>query len=638
MAPFGFGTAKIGLFFISAKFSLIYLNFVSRMKSVKRYAKVIIPLKISGSITYSIPDNLLDKIKIGSRVTVTLVNKKYTAVVEEISDNPNYDPKRIKDIVEMDPQPTISPEHIIFWRQLSTYYLCTIGDVFKAACPKTLTLSEKQLHASEPKGEHRPIAPMSEPSMEQEDEFGGLNTNIEKPINPMRELTAEQEVAFKEIKTHFSNNKTTLLTGENGSGKMEIALHLIAECLNKGENALLLVPTINESKRVVKRLEKCFGESLIVYNSNQTIAKRKQAVATLSAQNSNQGRIAPKVILGLRSSLFLPISHLGLIVVTNEHNPFYKQEEPAPRFNARDAASMLAKIINTKFLITSPTPSFESITNVESGKYKKVIINKRVLSQNIETILTDLKKERFSKGNKIFSGIAIQSVNRAIESGEKILIFSGKYPFFTKEEIVAELTNRITIRDEKKNKISNAILLRESAEIEQEEIKRLSVIVIIKGEALLSTKSFRSDERGIQLFNSIKSLITNPSGKMIIQTFHPENQVFQALTGQSIDKMLQERKDFQYPPFSKAITISIRDKYTQRLLRTTNDVEKIIKNIHIDNVMGPTDNTPIDFKGTYCQMFQLMLPKSKETEKIKQRLKSEIDLLERDIIIDVDPI
>ncbi len=668
-----------------------------------KYANVIMPLKFSDKVTYSIPSDLEEKIFIGSTVQVPLKGKNYPSVVEEIKDISDYDPKRVRPISAVDEHiPIVERDEIKFWREIAKYYMCSVGEVYKAASPYSLRVKR--------------------PKKSEEEKVRDIKTTPPYP------LTDIQQNALEEIISLHKKNKTVLLNGITGSGKTEIYIHLINRCLDKGQNVLYLLPEVAVSRQLSHRLEKIFGEKLLVYHSRQTIAKRKEIIAELSSENSSR---APFLILGLRSALFLPIKNLGLIIVDEEHDSSYKQSDPSPRYNGRDAAMILAQIKGANVLLGSATPSYETIYNVESGKFAEVVLNERYYSsQEPDVEIVDMIKERKKRAIKgSFSKILLKEIEERLNNKEQTIIFRsrraysplvqcsecgeipkcthcninltyhkfnntlschycgfsiklhpphsaergeseekvvGKCPSCSAEALLPLGAGTEKLEEELGILFPTAIIARFDADTarnksEEEKILKefakgkidilvgtqmitkgfdfgnLTLTAIISAESLLAVNDFRGDEKGIRLLTQLKgrSGRREKKGKLIIQTSQPDHPIF---NNAGTPALLEERKEFDYPPFLRLIEITIKDRYKERLSTRCKEVEEIICSAGITNYLGPIA-PPIDrTQGEYISLFRIKLNRNAKLSYIKKLLLNKTERLEGEIIIDVDPV
>ena len=375
-----------------------------------RYISVILPLKLGWEPCYSIPETWEGKVYPGDRVKVSFANKVYSGVVSEVGIIPETDPAKIKEIITKEEGLSrILPEEIELWRHVAGYYLCSIGEVYKAAYPGSkINLEEARAAALQKAKERREkllesmrakVAKLQDRKTRKEEQLAkvrkgtkaelkygeelqriiadltkaqaalesatesptgsqtssptGSQTesptisisqtqeiNTSQPVN----LSQAQSIAYDEIRDAFSKGRPALLKGVTGSGKTEIYIKLAQDALAAGKNVLYLVPEIALSRQLEDRLYEHFGDRLMTFHSAESAAsKRATAEIIRSYRGESNGSY---IVLGTRSSLFLPHHNLGLIIVDEEHDNSYKQDSPAPRYNGRDTALMLAMIQN----------------------------------------------------------------------------------------------------------------------------------------------------------------------------------------------------------------------------------------------------------------------------------------------------
>ncbi|WP_343850205.1 replication restart helicase PriA [Algoriphagus jejuensis] len=243
----------------------------------------------------------------------------------------------------------------------------------------------------------------------------------EKAVREAYELSSSQATAFEEIKTHFESKQSVLLHGVTGSGKTEIYIKLIQEVMESGSQVLLLLPEIALTTQIVSRLKKVFGSQMGVYHSKYSDNERVEVWNGVLS-----GRFS--FVVGVRSSIFLPFDSLGLLIVDEEHEPSYKQFDPAPRFHARDAATMLAYFHQARTLLGSATPSFESYFNATQGKYGYVEINHRFGDARMpEYHLADLSADRKKNLLKLDSTRMMrEKIQAALDKQQQVLIFQNR--------------------------------------------------------------------------------------------------------------------------------------------------------------------------------------------------------------------
>ena len=250
--------------------------------------------------------------------------------------------------------------------------------------------------------------------------------NYEGEVNDIQlHFNKEQEQAYSEIKKHFENNQVTLLHGVTSSGKTEIYIKLIEEVISKGKQVLYLLPEIALTTQLIGRLQAYFGQEVLVYHSKYSVNERVEVYKHVL--NNTKG----KIVIGARSSIFLPFQDLGLIVVDEAHEATFKQYDPAPRYQARDAAVVLANFFGSQLLLGSATPSLESFHNAELHKYELVKLTKRfgnVLPPAIE--LVDIKeKHKKRKMTGHFSDRLLEEMKETLADGKQVILFQNRRGF-----------------------------------------------------------------------------------------------------------------------------------------------------------------------------------------------------------------
>ena len=420
------------------------------------YASVILPVKYGGEISYILPK--IFQAEVGSRVKVDLAGKIYSGVISKIlpqGDVPTFTPDgkeiQYKSILALEELPKVLPSEIKLWERVAQYYMCSIGEVFKAAYPQ---LQVKQESVKPRKTVEHFLQEVAKDSISQSGTYSngmGNEGEVQKTAEesatgaaPVPQLSGIQQEAFNKIKTSYTAapGKPVLLRGVTGSGKTEIYITLALEMLQQGKNVLYMVPEIAISKQLQSRLKKVFGERLLTFHSKQTEAEKARIHRILqhnagctgtseAATTANQTTAAinsATIILGTRSSLFLPFTNMGLVIVDEEHDSSYKQTEPAPRYQAKDTAIMLAQLHGANVLLGSATPSYESEYNCISGKFTLVELTEKyygAITPQVEIIDTIYaRKTRQMVGS--FSQKLINEIRKTVEEGYQVLIFRNR--------------------------------------------------------------------------------------------------------------------------------------------------------------------------------------------------------------------
>ncbi len=444
-----------------------------------KFAEVILPLPLPTTYTYSIPTEMQGKVQAGCRVSVPLGTKKhYTAMVASVHDNEPAD-CTVRPIDELlDETPIMLPTQMKLWEWISRYYLSAMGDIYKAAVPQGLKgefkprteqrtrltkhcrdekaiklilqslsraprqkrllntyleLSQALTGTPAEVSKHKLLEKAQvQPSIYKElvekgfiesyeVEIGRL-THGNEPTGTLNKLNKAQQQAYEEINRSFEHKKITLLHGVTSAGKTEIYTHLIAQAIERSEQVLYLLPEIALTKQIIERLRHVFGSRIGLYHSKFSDAER---VEIWKKQMSD----APyDIILGVRSSLFLPFKRLGLVIVDEEHENSYKQQEPAPRYNARNAAMVLASFFGAKTLLGTATPSIESYYNATTGKYGLVSLTTRHREVQLPriTVVDTADMSRRKRMTGPFSDPLVDAMSKALKERKQIILFQNR--------------------------------------------------------------------------------------------------------------------------------------------------------------------------------------------------------------------
>ena len=374
-----------------------------------KYADIILPIAFD-SFTYLVPPNMEGRVVRGCRVVVPLgKNKIYTGVVLRVHDQQPQGVE-MKSIIELlDETPVINEQQFALWLWIAHYYICPLGDVMKCALPGAMK-------------------PQDEQALKEKDRKrrGAVPTDIDpyslRPLNP---LSPYQQKALDEIDAGFSQKETVLLHGVTSSGKTEIYIHLIDRYMRQGKQILYLLPEIALTTQMTERLRAFFGDKMAVYHSKFTDVQRLDIYKRQLSSSPYQ------LILGARSAIFLPFTDLALVIVDEEHEQSYKQQEPAPRYHARNTALMLAHLFRAKTLLGTATPSFEVYHLAHKGLYAYVQLSHRHRDMQLPTIevvdIKESKRKRQMKGP--FSPRLIEVMRQALQRGEQIILFQNRRGF-----------------------------------------------------------------------------------------------------------------------------------------------------------------------------------------------------------------
>ena len=450
------------------------------------YISVILPLKLEWIPCYWTSEN----VEVGCRVKVAFAGKEYVGVVEKTGITPDIDPKKVREVVSVEwEMERVLAEEIELWKRVAEYYMCTIGEVYKAAYPvskinleqaraeakkKVCLRRERTVAAIEAKIQKlRERLAKKEAQAEKAKEGtkikATLLSDIEKINNELTSgeaaleaakrnleaaqnglevagdscisdniiLSEAQQTAYDDILKGFLADKPVLLHGVTGSGKTEIYIKLAHEALTKGKNVLYLVPEIALSRQLEDRLYEHFGERLLTFHSGESLASRRNSAEIIrNCKNDKGGYVA----LCTRSGLFLPHNNLGLIIVDEEHDSSYKQDSPAPRYNGRDTALILNSLHKRcNIIMGSATPSLEEIYNTSVGRHQIVELTERYHgSDNSEIEIIDTKAERRKNGMVgNFSRKLIDAIRETFAAGEQVLILRSRRAFSTAVQCIS---------------------------------------------------------------------------------------------------------------------------------------------------------------------------------------------------------
>ena len=367
----------------------------------RTYVEVILPLKFCGGITYYyVPEEITETLAPGSWVVATMVGKRYLAVVRRIGCPlpAGLQPEKIQPLEKAAPLKPLPPVQIELWQMVADYYLCSVGEVFKSAYPTAFfRQSEKTRTVNRP----------------------------EKAIEAVEDKTLSdgQQQALEQIRTHFSSGRrTVLLWGATSSGKTEIYIKLAKQYLDQGQSVLYLVPEIAMSRQLEQRLRDALGDKVLVFHSKQTVPMRKKVFDRLVSGEGNY------LVLGTRSALFLPIVNLGFIIVDEEHDSSYKQTEPAPRYNGRDVALMMAAKLGLNTLLGSATPSMESLFNASSGKYGLVELRQKYFGATDApvTVIDMGKVYAMHNARGSFSMQLVNLIEARLNQKQQVMVFRSR--------------------------------------------------------------------------------------------------------------------------------------------------------------------------------------------------------------------
>lgn len=572
----------------------------------RRFIQVLMPLHLEWDPYYSLPEGM--EVQPGMQVKVRLAGRSYYAVVSAVDVTPPEDIRaKVLQIDEVPEHlPAITPQELRFWQALADYYLCSVGEVFKAAYPALRNKAVKR---------PKPLAP------------------IAAEAQPVPELSAAQKTALEGIRKGFRQGKTVLLHGVAGAGKTELYLRLIQDTLDAGKSVLYLVPEIALSQQLVQRIAGRFPEVLL-YHSGETEARRRKVAQALQERESY-------LVMGTRSALLLPHQDLGLIVVDEEQDNSYKQDAPAPRYHARESSILLAGIHGARVLLGSETPSLESIYNTEIGLFSKVDLKESFNEAgSIRIALIDTTAEQKKQGMLgSLSKKLIALMHEALEAGEQVLML---VPRSWESSLQEELQ---TLFPEQRSSIQLASAFSGCLRGPQP-----GLVALLGADSLLSRQDFRADERAFQLLEQFRGRCrsTDRPGVFAIQTREAGHPVFQRLlSGEDhTPALLQERKAFGYPPFTRLIHVQVKDINPKRCQYHANELARMLQNVPElrGTVMGPFAPALELVNERHIRQIRITLTKDKLLKTRKKLLVQCISQYEKKtryegrITIDVDPL
>lgn len=773
-------------------------SYIRKDMDGRRYISVILPLKLEWEPCYYIMSANLDMsgnnetsdtpnytvAELGHRVRVKFAGKEYVGVISGVDITPDIEPKKIQPLlsVERDME-KILQEEIALWRQVAQYYLCTVGEVYKAAYPiskinleearaesmrkvadrreKMVSIIRKRIEALQEK-----LARKSEQKDQCSDKAAKTKAKLEADILRISEeisrsqislaaaeknaeaarcgmdlsgtelpecrvnLTEAQAECYQKIQAGFAAGKPVFLHGSTGSGKTEIYIKAAHEALQKGRNVLYLVPEIALSRQLEDRLFEHFEERLMVFHSGETAASKRNTAEIIRSQKGGDGNY---ILLGTRSSLFLPHHDLGLIIVDEEHDSSYKQDSPAPRYNGRDTALMLNQLQNKgsakcNILLGSATPSLEEMYNCMSGRHALVELNEKYHGgAEAEIEIIDTKAERRKNGMiGNFSRVLIGHINHALENGGQVVILRSRRAWATAlqcegcgeiqkcphcnvslsfhkaagqqkchycgktithtgicgrcggslmplgagtqkiEEEAAKLFPNARIArldsDTAQNKNYEKQTIKAFAKGEIDiligtqmvtkgfDFENLSLVAAIAADSMLGLQDFRADEKALQLLEQFRGRCgrRTQKGLFVIQTAQPEHPIYQNLSSNDVKsfnlRLMEERKDFNFPPFSRIIEITLKDRNDKRLyLMSSKLAESLGMTFQPDTLTGPYQPVVDKIENEHIRKIRICLRKNKELASNKLRLTMCISDFENEfrytghIILNVDP-
>ena len=786
----------------------------------KIFVSVILPLRLDWDPLYSAPPEYAGALRPGSRVWVRFAGKKYLGTVSGTGIDPASAAAKkegrtfkINDIEEISNLAAISPEEIELWREIAAYYMCTVGEVYKAAYPGQRVTGEEKTAARQEREEERQrkteekrneatakrlkairerialretrlegnirnttrsrleteIAELRERERRLENEAkstyvaaagpdGDISVtdgtlpdidtaartdtspiaeNMPVPVNmPAAEnmpvLSPAQQKAYDLILESFSKGKPALLNGVTGSGKTEIYVTAAAYTMDRGRTVLYLVPEIALSRQLEDRLRKFFQDRLVCFHSGITQAAKEKACEKVRESRSC-------IVLGTRSAVFLPLNNLGLVIIDEEHDRSYKQDSPAPRYNGRDAAMILANSHKSNVLLGTATPSFESAYNCATGRYTEVTLDERFHGPDrTETIVIDTTRERKRHGMVgSISRELIRLIKETVSDGGQAMLLRARKSYATtvqcsvcgsivrcprcnvsltlskagngrlvcshcgysvpwnenlphpgpdgictgrleafgagtekiEEEIaeifpeynVGRLDSDIAAGSARQKEIirdfaagRTDILVGTQMLAKGFDFDRLSLVAVLQADSMLGQQDFRADEKAVQLLEQFRGRCARRGQKGIfaIQTAQAQHPVYRMFTSKDTSglksSLIEERKEFGYPPYTRIINLVLKDPNLPRLQRVSAKLSLMLRSdgvfpgrgVEVSAAFAPVVDRIND---EHIRMIRLTLPRDSRLKANKDKLKTLLDGFCRDekyggrLVVDVDP-
>lgn len=640
------------------------------------FVDVIIPVPLQGLFTYALPVGLQKQAQAGCRVVVPFGNKRSTTgIIVRLHDNPPTDPTvNVKDIMEIvDDAPCILPSQLNLWQWIADYYLCSIGEVFKAAVPAKLRNAKKT---------------------------SAITDDLlccEAPSLPS--LSEAQAATLVSIKESWQSHSVCLLHGVTSSGKTEIYIHLIAEAIAQGKQVLYLLPEIVLTSQLTDRLQAVFGNRLGVYHSKFTDVQRSNVWQRQLSSTPYD------IIVGVRSSVFLPFQRLGLVIVDEEHEVNFKQQEPAPRYNARNVALLMASRFKAFTLLGTATPSFESYYLARMGKYALVELNERygqVQLPRIEIVdVKELRRKRLMNG--AFSQRLIEEIREALDTHQQVILFQNRRGYapqvqchvcgwvptcprcdvpmtmharsgmmtchycgytvpvpvrcpacenedlrqhgFGTERIeddiqklfpearIARMDLDTTTTRQAYEKIihdfasgQTDILVGTQMVTKGLDFENVSVVGILSADTMLNQPDFRAYERSFQMMSQVAGRAGRRArqGTVILQTMNKALPLIAQVVANDYsaayhDQML-ERRQFAYPPFTRLVVIYVKHRQLSTVEALAREATISLRQLLGTRVLGP-DEPPIGrVHNLYIRRIMLKLENRLPIATIKKQL------------------
>jgi len=657
------------------------VNAPQNSMSRETFVDILLPLALPETLTYRLPEELCRMAKPGQRVMVNLGKSKViSGLIWNIHNQaPTFEARDVINII--DEESILDPRQFTLWEWMAGYYLCTPGEVMKAALPAFLKADNrdpKKIRKSKPARDEMPVMTAF-------------------PLSPL------QEKILLDIKAGFPITPVHLLHGITSSGKTEIYVHLIQEQLLQNRQVLYLLPEIALTTQIITRLQNIFGDRVVVYHSRFTQVRRLKVWNQILAGPSGSGQL----ILGVRSSVFLPFRDLSLIIVDEEHEPSYKQQDPAPRYNARDVAIVLGGLHKAPVLMGSATPSIESYQQAHSGKYQLHELNERFGGiDRPEILLSDSRDARKRKKMQgPFTPLMLKAIDNALVNKQQTILFQnrrGYSPYIECQECkwipkcrhcdVSLTLHRSQgklechycgyaehvptrcpscsstglstrglgterIEEDLQLIFPNARLARLDLDSTRStsafsriltdfelgktdiligtqmvskglDFSKVSLVGIMDADQLLNYPDFRSYERSFQLMTQVSGRAgrRDIQGNVVVQCSDPSHPVIQQVMNNQLAEFYQnelsERQQFGYPPFTRLIRFNLKHADLKVAVEAAADLAFDLKQLLPGRVMGPQAPLISRIQGKYIQNILIKLERNPELQNRKKAIAS----------------
>lgn len=627
----------------------------------------------------------------GMRVQVPLMKKSVRGIVlrEHIEPIAEEFLAKIRPIDAVcENAPVVSSEQLALWQWMSSYYMCTLGEVMAAALPSGVD----QRLLNPPKRSRNVLKPYT------------------GPVEPSHALSAAQQKSIDEIEAFWQAGKEiVLLHGVTSSGKTDLYIHLIEKQLAAGKNVLYLVPEIALTTQLTSRLQRVFGDRLMVYHSRLTDAEREQSYQKIANQKSEITNNF--VVLGPRSAIFLPIPNIGLIIVDEEHDPSYKQVEPNPRYHARSASIVLAKSHGAKVLLGTATPSVESYYYAQKGVYGLVQLTERYGGLELPDItLIDLKRQYERKEMyDHFSDPLVDKIRQCLADHKQVILFQNRRGYapqiqcmqcgqpprciqcdvpmtmhqrdremrchycgyktpipavcptcggelktigFGTERIEDEIQilfpeARVLRMDLDTTRNKNAyqdiinrfanhecdILVGTQMVTKGLHFDEVRLVAVLNADPLFNQPDFRAYERAFQMLEQVAGRAgrKGTKGEVMIQTFDPSNVVLEMVRKHDYEALyrhqITEREMFHYPPFHRMIRVTMKDHNGVKVHAASEQLQIYLKQIFGSRVSAVIIPSVERVQAYYIRELTLRIEHGANLTEAKRRLKETMDYL-----------